>query len=373
MSLPRARSVPDWDSGDTLADRFRAHAGDTEHLYGYAMRGMADDWEAGGPTQLVCRGYETAPHGAVIQLRLLAGVFRLVLTGRTPELGPYYPCLGGTDPASHAWPVMREVIAAHIAELHEALTVAPQTNEVGRAAALLAGLFDIVATSGVRRIALLELGASAGLNLLVDRYHFESRDWRFGPADSPVQLIGAIEGPVNLQSFEIVDRAGCDLHPVDAGTATGRLLLRSFVWPFDLHRHERLAAALRVAASQPQVRIDHAAASDWLPRTLGAVSPNALPVVWHSITQLYWPSAELAAVEAILDRYGRMHRLAEVSMEFDLTGPRHAKPEIRTRLWNPDAAHSPRHRRLGTVHDHGIPVTLARAGQPKGDLPRYVA
>jgi hypothetical protein len=225
MSLPRARSVPDWDSGDTLADRFRAHAGDTEHLYGYAMRGMADDWEAGGPTQLVCRGYETAPHGAVIQLRLLAGVFRLVLTGRTPELGPYYPCLGGTDPASQAWPVMREVIAAHIAELHEALTVAPQTNEVGRAAALLAGLFDIVATSGVRRIALLELGASAGLNLLVDRYHFESRDWRFGPADSPVQLIGAIEGPVNLQSFEIVDRAGCDLHPVDAGTATGRCCL----------------------------------------------------------------------------------------------------------------------------------------------------
>jgi hypothetical protein len=119
MSLPRARSVPDWDSGDTLADRFRAHAGDTEHLYGYAMRGMADDWEAGGPTQLVCRGYETAPHGAVIQLRLLASVFRLVLTGRTPELGPYYPCLGGTDPASQAWPVMREVIAAHIAELHE--------------------------------------------------------------------------------------------------------------------------------------------------------------------------------------------------------------------------------------------------------------
>jgi hypothetical protein len=361
MNLPAVRSAPDWDSGDTLADRFRAHAGDTEHLYGYATRGMADDWEACGPTRLVCRGYENAPHAAVIQLRLLAGVFRLVLTDRAPELRPYYPCLGGTDPASQAWPVMREVIAAHIVELHEAPTVAPQTNEVGRAAALLAGLFDIVAASGVHRIALLELGASAGLNLFVDRYRFEGRDWRFGPADSPVQLIGAIEGPVKLQSFEIVDRAGCDLHPVDVGTSAGRLLLTSFVWPFDLHRHERLAAALRVAESQSQVRIDHAAASDWLPHTLGVVSPNALPVVWHSITQLYWPSAELAAVEVILDRYGTEHRLAEVSMEFDLTGPRHAKPELRTRLWDPDAAHSPRHHLLGIVHDHGIPVTLARA------------
>jgi hypothetical protein len=55
MSLPSARSAPDWDSGDTLAERFRAHAGETEHLYGYAMRGMADDWEAGGPTRLVSR------------------------------------------------------------------------------------------------------------------------------------------------------------------------------------------------------------------------------------------------------------------------------------------------------------------------------
>jgi hypothetical protein len=93
MSLPRARSARDWDSGDTLADRFRAHAGDTEHLYGYAMRGMADDWEAGGPTHLVCRGYETAPHGAVIQLRLLVGVFRLVRPAE-PQSWPVLPVPG---------------------------------------------------------------------------------------------------------------------------------------------------------------------------------------------------------------------------------------------------------------------------------------
>jgi hypothetical protein len=353
----------DWDAGETLADRFRAHARDAEHLYGYAMRCMADDWEAGGPVWLVCRGYENAPHGAVIQLRLLAGVFRLVLTGRAPELAPYYPCLGGTEPASEAWLVMRKVIAAHVPELKQALKIAPQTNEVGRAAALLAGLFDIVGASGERRIRLLELGASGGLNLLVDRYRFEGGDWCFGPADSPVQLIGAIEGPVRLQSFEIVAPAGCDLHPVDVGTAAGRLLLTSFVWPFDVHRHERLAAALCVASSQPPIHIDEGAASEWLPRALGAVSPNELPVVWHSITQLYWSSAELVAVETILDRYGTKHQLAEVSMEFDLTGPRSAKPKLRTRLWDPDAAQSPRHRLLGTAHDHGIPVTLANSSR----------
>ena len=125
-----------WDAGETLADRFRAHAGNSDHLYGYAMRGMEEDWAAGGPTRVVCRGYETAPPGALIQLRLLAGVFRMVLTGDAPELIRFYPCLGGTEPASQAWPVMRDVIGAHIDQIHAALEVAPQTNEVGRSVAL---------------------------------------------------------------------------------------------------------------------------------------------------------------------------------------------------------------------------------------------
>ncbi|HEU4547109.1 MAG TPA: DUF2332 family protein [Microlunatus sp.] len=83
-----------FDRGPTLAQRFRVHAGEQTHLYGYVLRGMADDLEAGGPTREVVRGYEEAPAGAVIQLRLLAGIFRLVLTGRAPALRPYYACLG---------------------------------------------------------------------------------------------------------------------------------------------------------------------------------------------------------------------------------------------------------------------------------------
>src|SRR5215207_5188170 len=94
MDIPPTRASTHWDIGETLADRFRAHARDAEHLYGYAIRGMAEDWEAGGPIRAVCRGYENAPRGAVIQLRLLAGVFRLVLTGRAPELVRFLPMSG---------------------------------------------------------------------------------------------------------------------------------------------------------------------------------------------------------------------------------------------------------------------------------------
>jgi hypothetical protein len=52
---------------------------------------MAEDWEAGGPIREVCRGYENAPRGALIQLRLLAGLFRLVLTVKAPELMRFTP------------------------------------------------------------------------------------------------------------------------------------------------------------------------------------------------------------------------------------------------------------------------------------------
>lgn len=349
-----------WDTGATLADRFRAHAGDADHLYGHAMRAMAADWEAGGPVRQVCAGYEDAPTGSAIQLRLLAAVFRLVLTGGAPELAPYYPCLGGQDAPEGVWPVLRRVIAVHVDEIRGALEIAPQTNEVGRSAALLAGLFDLVAASDVRRIRVLELGASAGLNLLVDQFGFRGDGWNWGPADSPVQLAKAIEGPVRPEAFDIVERRGCDLSPVEASTADGRLLLTSFVWPFHLHRHERLAGALQIAqqiAPHHRITVDAAGASDWLPGQLDQTYPDVLTVVWHSITQLYWSVAEIEAVAGLLGEAGDRQPLGRVAMEYQPGSGPDAVPELRTTLWRPGQA--PRERRLGSVHHHGIPVRLS--------------
>lgn len=358
-----------WDTGATLADRFRAHAGDSVHLYGHAMRAMADDWEAGGPVRQVCAGHEDAPSGSALQLRLLAGVFRLVLAGEAPELRPYYPCLGGDAPPDQAWPVLRAVIGRHVPELRAALEIAPQTNEVGRAAALLVGLCHLEGRTGARRVRLLELGASAGLNLLLDRFGVSGTGWRWGPEDSPLQLRDAVQGPFRPEEVTVVDRAGCDLAPVDATTAEGQQLLTSFVWPFDLHRHARLRAALEVAQADP-VRVDRAAAASWLPERLAEDDDAAdhLTVVWHSITQLYWPAAEVAAVDAVLATHGLGHRVAEVAMEFepeDLAGgARSRRPTLRTRWWDPEQGSAPEEALLATVHDHGLPVRLLEPGRP---------
>lgn len=311
-----------FDSGDTLAERFRSHAGDSRTLYGFAMRAMADDWETGGVVREICADWESAPPGSVVQLRLLAGVFRIVLRGQAPELAPYYESLGGTAGPEGAWPVMQTVMAAHVGELKEALTVAPQTNEVGRSAALLVGLFEAVRRSGLTRIRLLEPGASAGLNLLVDRFRFETPAWSCGPDDSPFVQRDGIQGVVSPQRFSVVSRRGCDLEPVDAATSEGRLRLTSFVWPFHVDRHERLRAALAIAAAHP-VEVDRAGAGEWIERKLSGTPPaqDVVTVVWHSITRMYWPAQETARVEvAVAPARSRM-AIAHVAMEYPKDKP----------------------------------------------------
>jgi hypothetical protein len=213
----------------------------------------------------------------------------------------------------------------------------------------------VVRRAGVDEIRQLEVGASAGLNLLVDRFCFSARGWQFGPDDSPVRFDDPIKGEVRPVGFTVVDRRGCDLHPVDPTSEEGRLLLTSFVWPFDVDRHQRLAAALAVAAEHP-VAVDRAAAGDWLADRMGAGGDDVLTVVWHSVTRLYWPAAEVEAVEEALAAYGLQHRLARVAMEFGTDPDAPAMPEVRTTLWTP--GDGVQHHRIGTAHHHGVPVRL---------------
>ncbi|MGN6610174.1 MAG: DUF2332 domain-containing protein [Angustibacter sp.] len=345
-----------FDDAALLSDRFRQHAAVcSSPLYAALMSAMADDWDAGGPTRAVCAGWEDAQPGSVVQLRLLAGLHRIVLRGDAPALAPYYRNLGGTLAPDGAWSAARDVIAAHVDELRDGLTLAPQTNEVGRAAALAVGLADAVWRTGTGRVRLLEVGASAGLNLLVDRYAVRLDDGRvLGDAASALLLDGA-HGPIEPAPVEVVERRGCDLSPIDAGSPDGATLLSSYVWPDHPHRFERLQAALAIARTDPP-RVEAASAGEWLERAL-AVDPadSVLTVVWQSITRMYWPADELARVQAALDDAGRrLPQLAHVAMEY---GPADAGAELTVDVWRdgvPDGART----LVGAVHDHGLPVTL---------------
>lgn len=297
-----------------LAALFRDVGGHRPTLYRVFLAVLADDLEDSGVTAEICRDHLDAAQADVVHLRLLGGLQRIVLEGRAPTLQPWYDDPDTLPTPEEARAVLLPVLDAHAEELARALDVAPQTNEVGRSACLAIGLFAAVRRHGVRRLRLLEPGASAGLNLNVDHYRVIGPDWSWGPARSPVVLDTGAAG-IAPEALEIVERRGCDLAPVDAADPAGATHLMSFVWPFHQDRRARLAAALEVVRAHPVV-VDRAPASRWLGQQLSEpAEPGVLTVVWQSITQQYWPTEESEAVNRVIgEARGRMP-LAHLSME----------------------------------------------------------
>lgn len=302
--------------GATVVERMRNHwGGSTDHLYGVLVRELADDADRGGVVADILRGREDARPGDMVQLRLLAGIHRIVLRGDAPGLAPFYPSMGGTADRYAVWPALEPVLRAHVAELRAALDVAPQTNEVGRSVALLAGLSEAVRRTGLRRVRLLEPGASAGLNLLVDRFRFVGDGWSAGPPDAHLVLDGCEAPGFEPAQVEVVERRGCDLDPFDATTDEGAAHLRSFVWPHMPERDGRLVAALATLRETPVV-VDRAGAAEWVRERLAEpVADDVLTVVWHSITRQYWPREEYAAMLAAIDEARPRMPVARVALE----------------------------------------------------------
>jgi len=106
-------------------------------LYTGLLERCAEDVAAHGPAATVLRGHGADPPDSALGLRLMAGVHRLVLDGRAPQLVPYYPSVGGrADPAA-AWPALAALLEERAEVIRELVARPLQTNEVGRSQALL--------------------------------------------------------------------------------------------------------------------------------------------------------------------------------------------------------------------------------------------
>ncbi|GAA2922317.1 hypothetical protein GCM10020221_18110 [Streptomyces thioluteus] len=198
----------------------------------------------------------------------------------------------------------------------------PQTNEVGRANQLIAGLLAVTDALGLPEpppVRLLELGASAGLNLRADRFRVRAgpggREFAWGDPGSPVVLDGAwrdgappprlATAAARVPAPVVVERLGCDVDPLDPLDPADALALRAYLWPDLPHRAERLAGALALAREVP-ARVVRQGAADFLAGT--ELRPGTLTVVWHSVMRQYVPPAEWSRAEAELDRLGRAGR-----------------------------------------------------------------
>jgi hypothetical protein len=272
-------------------------------LYSLLLARAAQDAAEGGPTWRLLAPFD-APNARAdsLALRLMAAVHRLVLTGQAPRLAVHYPSVGGSAGPGAA-DAFVEALGERAADLGPLIARPCQTNEVGRSAALAFGYFELAGPGLPLR--LLEVGASAGLNLRFDRYHYGGGGASWGPPQSPVDLAGLwLDAPPRLPlSIPILERRGCDPRPVDLTRKEGRLDLESSVWADQVARLERLRGALDIAAHIP-AQVDRASVVDWLPARLAAPAKDTITVVFHSIVEEYLSEAARLVFQRTLAEAG---------------------------------------------------------------------
>jgi hypothetical protein len=336
-----ARSLPAGMRRGMIAGRLRGQARACYQLdsplYGRLLERSARDVERGGPCWELLAESRHAALGAddVLPLRFMAAVHRLVLEGRAPELARHFPSAGG-EPGGDPWLPFCDLVAGRRAELAELLARPVQTNEVGRSAALLGG-FLVAARATRLPLRLLEIGASAGLNLRWDRYRYEAGGAAWGDPLSPVRFDDCfVHGPPPLDvRARVAERRGCDPAPLDPGAEDDRLTLMSYVWADHTRRLERLRGALRVAQRTP-APVDRADAADWLPVQLRAPAEGVVTVVFHSFVTLYLDVRARRSVRASIAGAGaRAHASAPLAwLQMEWAG---GEVEVDLTIWPPGA------------------------------------
>lgn len=287
--------------------------------------------------------------------RLNAGLHALALAGRAGPLARLYGLEGAAMilPPEALDRALAAVLDEHADTLMDWLSHPTQTNEVARAAGLVAALLD-VGRGQAMPCELLELGASAGLNLNLAHYSVVlGRHATCAPA-SPVLLAPAWRGPeVPGGRLAIARARGVDLHPLDPGDPADRKRLAAYVWPGERARAARLEAALAIAQTRPPL-VEPGLASAWLARQLAAPQPAGVRrVVFHSMVLQYACPAERAAIDAACAAAGERadadRPLARVGIEWRAD---RQVVELRIAQWD-GSAHRGEPRLAATCHPYG--------------------
>lgn len=222
-----------------------------------------------------------------VPLRATGALHALARSGKARDLAALYPPLE-TKPEI-LWEAIAGAISRHDDFLHEFLDSPPQTNEVSRSSAVL-GMSLKLAERFKMPLALYEIGASAGLNLAFDRYHYllgDDREW--GDDKSTVHIESEWRGNLpNLDTeLEIVSRSGCDRKPLDPHDPDSAERQLAYIWADQHRRIGRVSAALAAAANTPY-QVDKADAADWVEQQLAERGePGVARVFFHTIVWQY--------------------------------------------------------------------------------------
>jgi hypothetical protein len=290
------------------------------------------------------------PWDDALALRLTGGLHARVRSGKAPALAALYPPAPLPDREA-LWPVL----AAELANpgLLPWLESAPQTNEVARSAVLMGGFLEIARATELP-LALLELGSSAGLNLVPDRYHYRLGSLEAGDPESCLLLAPEWEGPdPPTADLRIASRAGVDLNPIDLSDPNARARLLAYVWPDQGVRLERMASAMTLAAETP-LDIEQGDAAGFV-EAYARARPGVVTTVYHSIAFQYFGAESRQRIRDHLVRVGaRATPQAPLAwLRFELDNPGASEPPtLRLKLW-PESLAGAQDRLLARAHPHG--------------------
>ncbi len=314
------------------------------------LRVMADELGQDGVLAHMVGAWPGDPVAGALALRLAGAFHALVLQGADPDLAACYPSNGG-HPAQLR-PALLAALGRHREFIRAFLGSPPQTNEVGRSAVLLGGFLCVAARFRLP-FRLLEIGASAGLNMIWDSYGYclAGRPW--GDPAGPVQLEPAWTGtlPPLGAPVSVAERAGCDVAPLDVASAEARLRLLSYVWADQPDRLARVEGAIRLATDK-QVIVEQADAATWAAERLSRPAAGRVTVLYHSIMWQYMPAETQAALQATIERAGAA-ATTEAPVAWLRFEPPTAKgrPELRLTCWP-----GGEEKHLATAHPHGSEV-----------------
>lgn len=270
-------------------------ASDVSPLYECLARGVVDE-----PALLDM--VQDTQEGQPEPNLLLGAVHALLLDGVDHPLREYYPtCVAEPRaPDEAVFEPFRAFCLAYEQRIRDIVSTRHvQTNEVGRSAVLFPAFAHVARRARKDALALVEVGASAGLNLYWDRFRYVYDDEVYGDPDSPVEIRSEIRGetrpPLPESPPTVRDRIGIDVNPLSVTDEADAHWLRALVIPDQQERHERLAAAIDLARTDPP-RLVTGNVLEVLPDVLADVPEAATCCVYSTLTLYQFEEEDVATV-----------------------------------------------------------------------------
>ena len=247
---------------------------------------LGADYADGGRTYALLAGRSLRPVHDAVPLRLAGAIHRVVLQGKDDRLARHYPSVGG-KPGEDFTADFIGYMRDHLEDVEAGLATQVQTNEVGRSVVHLM-LSHWLTTLGIEQFTLLEIGASAGLNLNFDQFYACFGQLRMGDPTSSLRFMGdwfSNAPNVPRNGATATHKRGCDVSPIDVARPDDEARLLSFVWPDQRQRLERLRIAIAIAKTH-RPAVDTASADEWILHQLARPGEHAT-LIFHSIVWQY--------------------------------------------------------------------------------------